>query len=768
MKNQRQRLLAILIVTAGASSALTAPPQISFLQPLALKPGETTELHLFGQNLQDARQLWTTFVSRCEFAPASDETSQKGEKTVCLVTVPRNAQVGIGALRLVTSEGVSNPLLLMLDDLRSVAESSDNHHISQAQKIDWPVAVDGQCDAVQEDLFRFHAAAGQRLSFEVVSQRLGSQLDPLLRLLTLDGRIIAQQDDATGVGGDSRLSYEFTSDGDYLLALRDIRYAGGSGFRYRLRVGSFPLVSSVYPPGGRCGEVATFQIMGDQTDQLKKVHVSLPEGLHSPQLVSFDLSTAENAGSGWFTVEASPGNESSEQEPNDSVNEASEALVPGALNGRFNKASDRDHFRFSAQKGQRIHCVAMTRELGSACDVFLSLHKADGKHLASARQERQTILDAELPEDGQYVLRVENLLLDGEPGHVYRIRVSDTYTGFSLSTEHTQYTVPQGGTLVVKVIAQRSGYNGPIELAVEGLGDGVTLEGNMLEGTETLLKITIPAEIPQGALRHMTIVGKAKVGEQTVLVQANQREALAALFPNALSVPTQLQNEIAVGIGPSFPPFFELGVATKEVYFPQIVGTSSFDVHVIRKNDAFKDPVSVVVEGLPKEILSEITPVDDGMKTVRVSLKGPVDFAEAEFPFRIVGTGKFQEQTHRFVLGDMVLRVTKPLVVSLSMVGPIAAGGQAKAEVHLTRFGDEPQPVRLQFADGPAGLLAPISVTVPSDATRAEIPVAVATTAAVGRFDHLVVVASTTVKGQNVSVRSKAASLEILPPPAEK
>ncbi len=57
--------------------------------------------------------------------------------------------------------------------------------------------------------------------------------------------------------------------------------------------------------------------------------------------------------------------------------------------------------------------------------------------------------------------------------------------------EQTQYSSPQGGTFVVKVLAQRRGYDGPIELAVEGLGDGVTLEGNKFEGGETLLKITL-------------------------------------------------------------------------------------------------------------------------------------------------------------------------------------------------------------------------------------------------------------------------------------
>ena len=120
----------------------------------------------------------------------------------------------------------------------------------------------------------------------------------------------------------------------------------------------------------------------------------------------------------------------------------------------------------------------------------------------------------------------------------------------------------------MKVLAQRRGYNGPIELAVEGLGEGVKLEGNTFEGAETLLKITLPASIPAGEIRHATIVGKAKVGEQTVTVPANQREPLLAMFPNALSLPTQLENTIAVGVGPPFPPFFDLSAGKPAALFP--------------------------------------------------------------------------------------------------------------------------------------------------------------------------------------------------------
>jgi hypothetical protein len=748
----------------GAAILRAAPPQIAQFGPFALAPGKTNDLTLRGQSLQGARSIWATFPTRCEFLPAADESDQKGEKLVCRLTLPREAQVGIGALRLVTAEGVSNPILVMLDDLPTAAESPDNHAVEQAQPIQFPIAVDGQCDAVQEDLFRFPAAAGQRVSFEVIAQRLGSKLDPILRIVSANGAEVLRLDDAAGSSGDARFVHTFAAAGDYLLGLRDVRHAGGGEYRYRLRIGNFPLVASVYPAGGRSGAVMSFAILGQAPEPASLLNAVMPNVAVSPRVVSFSVPSLENAGSGWFQVEANPGNETLELEPNDSPAEATPAQLLGAINGRFDKAGDRDCFKFRLTKGQRLHFVAKTRELGSPCDVQMSLHKADGTQIAVARQEAETVLDADTPEDGDYVLQVEDLLVGGGLGHVYRIDATKPFAGFGLAAEQTQYSAPQGGTFVVKVLAQRRGYDGPIDLSVAGLGDGVTLEGNKLEGGEGLLKITLPSAIPQGEVRLAAITGTAKIGEATVSVQANQRAPLMAVFPNTLSLPTELEDSIAVGVGPPFPPFFELSVASPELIFPQLVGASSFDVNIQRSNDAFKDPVTIAVEGLPPEIKATIAPVGDGLAAVRVSLQGPADLPEREaIPLRIVGTGRFQEQTRTVVVQNLALRVTKPLAVSITMAGPIAAGGGQQADVLLQRFGDEPQPVRLQISDGPAGLSAPIFVTVPADASQIKIPITADAAAPAGKFNNLVVVATTVVKGQNVAITSKPAIVEVLP-----
>ena len=74
--------------------------------------------------------------------------------------------------------------------------------------------------------------------------------------------------------------------------------------------------------------------------------------------------------------------------------------------------------------------------------------------------------------------------------------------------------------------------------------------------------------------------------------------------------------------------------------------------------------------------------------------------------------------------------------------------------------------MRVQFADGPAGVAAPITITIPSDASSITIPLHAAADAAPGTFATLTAVATTTVQGQEITVRSQPALVDVQAPPA--
>ena len=49
-----------------------------------------------------------------------------------------------------------------------------------------------------------------------------------------------------------------------------------------------------------------------------------------------------------------------------------------AIEGRFEKRNDRDHYQFGAKKGTKLSFVGQTRSLGSPSDLFMRIYNAEG------------------------------------------------------------------------------------------------------------------------------------------------------------------------------------------------------------------------------------------------------------------------------------------------------------------------------------------------------------------------------------------------------
>lgn len=757
----------LAVVSLLVSSLSAEPPAITLIKPAAVVPGRTAEIVLEGTHLTEPLQLWTSFTCRCEFAPAANEREQKGEQLTCQVTLPRDEQVGIGVIRLVTAGGQSPARMVLVDDLASILETGNNHELAGAQDLITPCAVEGMCDATEEDFFRFRARAGETLSFEVVSARLGLKLDPVLRLFDTSGVELTRVDDATEVGGDSRFQHTFDSYGQYTLGIRDVSHGGGPEYRYRLRIGRFPLINVAYPAGGQAGTLATIQALGHMNGAIRVQHLEMPDCQQSC-LTSFGVRGPGDDASGWFVAEVGQFPEHLEQEPNQDIVQASQLTLPGVVNGRIDSDGDFDHFQFKARQGERLACQAMTRVIGSACDVFMSLHRPDGSRLVQAAQGREVVLRYVIPDDGEYILRVENLIQGGGPQHIYRVAMTNADPGFSLKTENPQLSAPQEGTFATKVTVARHGYDGPIDLEVTGLGDGITLGGHQIKEGETSLQVTLPTGLTKGDFRLATIVGRATNNEQPVSVPLDNFDlpGVVGLFPNAVSLPTTLREQLAIWISGPVGPFFELSVPGP-AYFPRTVGKSSFAIDVKRLDEAFKDAVQITVEGVPEGITVEVQPVEEGLTQYQVVLTGPPDLEPATVPLRIVGTATHNLQKKSVTLENIELKITDPLVVTVEPQGPLVAGGTQKAIIRVVRFGENPSPVEVRFRNAPAGLLAPIVTSIPSDADQAEIVLAADASAPPGTYDNLVAVANTMLADQALTAPSAPATIEIQAAPTE-
>ncbi len=760
------RVALLVVLSAGgfltAVTVAAAPPAINTVVPAGIAAGQATDVTFHGSNLAGASGLWCPCASTVELAPDIEKNGQDAAKVTYRLNVPAETPVGVYGVRLTTPEGISNIRLLLVDDLPTVADAGGNKSYETAQAITLPVAVEGACEAESFDCYRFTAAAGQRVSIEVFSRRLGSPMDPVVRLLTVDGKEIAYSDDVAGISSDCRLAYQIETAGDYLVEVRDISYRGSGNHRYRLRIGDFPLASVTYPLGINRGATAQLTIVGPTWNEPRfsaTVAAGAPVG-PTPRGATYP----GGQGSAALLVVASNTVENVEFEPNDTPEGASPVQLPGAINGRFGAEADRDYFSFAATKGQRLVFSGQTRSLGSPADLFMHVYKTDGGQIAEVDDTgtEEGVLNVTFPEDGTYRLMVEDLNRRGGPELVYRVDVTTYEAGFSLRLEADRFNAPRGGVWTAKVIAARRDYKGPITLTVEGLNAGLKLAGNVIpqDKNEVVMSVTMPASLEAGAPHIASVVGTAKIGERDYRTVANTLVPLRAALSGLPYPPASLVESVGVGVGPVFPDFFKLSANDGAVVFPQLVGSSTIKVKVERTNK-FDGAVALAIEGLPAGFaVGEIKPIEKGKNEIDIALTGPKAVAEGDYRLRIRGSASFQSQP-KTVVHEAILRVVLPIQVSLVPAGPLVSGGTQKAKIVVTRHGDEKQPVQLTLENLPPGVSAAAELAIAAEANEIEIDLNAAVDAAVGAFNDIRVIATTTVGGRKIVATSGPVALQI-------
>lgn len=759
----KRTLLAVpLFVLAAAATAVVqaqSPPSISLTTPSAVRPGQATDLTFHGGNLAGARALWLSFPAEIALSPDVENNGQDAAKVTYRITLPDDAPLGIGGVRVVTAGGVSAPRLLMVDDLPTITDNGQNKSTESAQELTLPVAVDGACEAESYDYYQFTATTGQRITVEVVARRLGSPLDPVIRLLDASGRELAYSDDEGGIGADSRFAYQFEADGTYFLEVRDIRYHGSGNHRYRLRIGDFPLVTVPVPLGGQQGTMPKVGFAGPAVAGVPRRDVIVPSGDATRHWLS--VAYPDGRGSAFTTLVASASREAIEFEPNDAPEQASPVQLPAAISGRLEANRDRDWYQFDASAGQRYRFIGQTRQLGSPTDLFIRLYKADGSRLAEvddAPGNEEGILDVTFPEDGTYRLMIEDLHRRGGPEFAYRIAVEPYQPGFTLAVEGNTFNAPQGGVFVAKVTSARRDYAGPITLSIEGAGDGFRLANHVIaeNQNETVLNVTVPSSLEQGAWSTMRIVGTAKIGETDVRAAASSLGTLRGQFSGLPYPPDELAETLALGIGPPFADFFKIELAGGAVEFPQLIGSTTFEVKAERMNK-FEEAIALAVEGLPAGFSAEAKPIEKGQGAVAVTLTGPGTLAEGTYRFRVRGNATFQNQPKQVVLNDLPLRVIKPLKVAGETAEPLTAGGKQTVKVRLTRFGEEKPAVAIAFENLPLGVSAPADLVIPEGTDELDVELTAAENAMLGNAAGATVVAQTQLQGRDITVEGPLA-----------
>ena len=128
--------------------------------------------------------------------------------------------------------GETNPVPVVATQLPLFEEKEPNDTPKEATRIALPCGVNGRIGAKRDlDHFVFTATKDKPVRLEVFARRFGtvlrSQLDSQLDVMTLDGKILASNDDLNGK--DAGIVFTPPTDGDFVVRVRDLNNKGGEG-----------------------------------------------------------------------------------------------------------------------------------------------------------------------------------------------------------------------------------------------------------------------------------------------------------------------------------------------------------------------------------------------------------------------------------------------------------------------------------------------------------------------------------------------------------
>ncbi len=499
------RFAVVLIATIlliPSAAAQQSYPMLMSIEPVAAQIGQTSE-HVVKSRytMEDAYEILVSGdgVSGQIVLPELKEGEKKPAALQALTvrfTVDPQATPGVRDFRIATPTGVSTTGQLVIVQDPVVTESADNNTTDGANEVKLPATICGRIEKAEDvDYFKFHVEAGDTFCFHVRCMRLQDRIhdlqqhaDPILSVRNAAGSTVASADNV--FAADPFLSHTFSEAGDYYLELRDVRYQGNQYWCYSIEVNKRPFVQTVFPLAISADDGVALELIGqalsDATGRLAAGTTS-PPGIKQA-LVS--INSGDRQPVDVILTDQPTGQEDSTE--NNTIDTAQSIVVPLGVNGRIETEGDIDCFGFEAKKGERYTLEVTARRAGSSLDPHLRVLNDKGSQQQISddmRVGKRNFADSlienwTVPADGKYIVEVRDVHLRGGPSFVYFLSVKRSQPHFTLfaDTDKTPLTPGTSGVVYVRT-EKKNGFDGEIQLQVDGLPEGVTATcGKILSG----------------------------------------------------------------------------------------------------------------------------------------------------------------------------------------------------------------------------------------------------------------------------------------------
>ncbi len=548
--------------------------------------GETVTVKITGDAVEEPEALLFSHPG-ITAVPRTDEAGAlvPGE---FVVTVAADTPEGVYEARLWSRLGISSARSFSVSRFPETVVVEPNTTSQTA----FPIEVNSICNAKSTvraiDYFRLNAAQGQRLLIECSARGIDSKLKPVLIVADALGRDLKVER-----GGDV-LDFTVPQDGEYLIKTHDLTFQGGVNHFYRLSV----------------QEVDT-----DAPLTRFPAHRQVGSFSWPPQGLADSAALAE-------------------LEPNDEASEIQAIELPCDISGSFYPAADVDNFEFVGKKGETWWIEIASQRLGRPTDPNVLVQRVviaeDGSETLEDLSELKDIAspmkpsgnqyaydgppyDAGspdvlgsivLPEDGRYRLQVRDLFggTRNDPRNTYRLLVRQAQPDFALvawgmhmvlrNGDRAALSKPMslrnGSTVPLEVVCvRRDGFNGPIDIEMSGLPEGVTATGLRIPAGQSkgVLLVSASEDAPRGWARPL-LMGRATINDQVVERPCELASMVWPVKDHWQEIPhARLLGDIVVSVGGSEVAPITIGPAGESVVEANVGETLKIPLRHVRRSD---------------------------------------------------------------------------------------------------------------------------------------------------------------------------------------
>lgn len=471
----------------AAPVALAQGLPLEYPDPPGLQPGVPVELRL-----ETAARSFAVWAG----APIDFDTPTPRGDAVFLRATASVKGPGRFVFRISATNGISPWRLGLVDPLPAVRDDPD---AKAPTPLHSPVAVDGWVPANGARRFTVALKRGEKITVEAVARRLGSMLDPRLRILDDKGRVLATVDDVPGMERDAWIVFAAPATAAYTVEISDALGDGGLKHRFRLRVHGGPPELFPYLP------------------------VRDTVGRATPAFPVFD----------------SPG-----------TNVVLE--IPSTVRARFDRPGIPLGYKFKTGQGGSMRVELRTRGLGSRADVGARIVGPAGKVLAESDASKgdDGTLDYTFKDAGETRLELLELSRGAGAGYEFEFDLLPGGPDFSASADKETLELTPEGSGEIKVTLARRGHEGAVRIGAPDLPAGYRLENPVIEEKkkEGTVKIVAGEGAVPGSMRFLHLVASAEIAGKTVEVPVRTRIALRAAWPELLVPPPGLDGVFTIGV----------------------------------------------------------------------------------------------------------------------------------------------------------------------------------------------------------------------------